>query len=206
MAKRIYKQPSIVSGKSIKDILNMDISEINKLGLKDLRLVVGRLVSAVNKRLRRFEKAGINSPAVRSLKDSGGKLSVKDKNLNQLRDEFSRGKNFLEMETSTRAGYDTTMKKIQDELHTRGVDIEYNDLEKVFEIYNDLKKASPQIANRNLRYIVLSDIEEQVMQGGNKDDIITSIMGNIDNVYKEVQGREVSLHGVSGFFEIGEGI
>ena len=65
-----YKQPSLVSGMSITDILNMDITDFNKLGFKNLKLVVGRLVSAVNKRLRRFEKKGIRTPATRSLMKS----------------------------------------------------------------------------------------------------------------------------------------
>ena len=55
---RTYKQPSIVSGMTIQDILNMDNKTFNSLNTSDMRKVVGRLVSAGNKRLRSFERAG----------------------------------------------------------------------------------------------------------------------------------------------------
>ena len=71
-----YKQPSLVSGLSIDDILNMDIVDFNRLSEKDLKLVVGRMVSAVNKRLRRFEKKGISTPATRALMKSGGSFVI----------------------------------------------------------------------------------------------------------------------------------
>ena len=37
---RKYKQPSIVSGMTIQDILNMDIDTFNKLNTSDMRKVV----------------------------------------------------------------------------------------------------------------------------------------------------------------------
>ena len=69
---RIYKQPSLVSGMTVQDILNMDNTTFNKLTESEMRKVVGRLVSAGNKRLRSFERAGESSPATRHGEKSGG--------------------------------------------------------------------------------------------------------------------------------------
>ena len=109
---RTYKQKSIVSGMSVKDVLNMDINTFSSLNLSDMRKVVGRLVSAGNKRIRTFEKAGENSPALRYINKSGGKFSTKGKNLNELRREYARAKGFFESKT----GNIKDWRKIKNEL------------------------------------------------------------------------------------------
>ena len=201
---KTYKQPSIVSGKSISDILNMDIREFNKLGLSDLRKVVGRLVSAVNKRVRRFMKSGISTPATRSLEKSGGMLSTKDKDLNQLRTEFARGRNFLEMETSSRKGYEDVQKKTIQTLQERGVDLTTEELDDVLEVYGRLKDIDPSVS-------VIMDSSQmigEIAKLDNTQDVQTWIMQakeRYNELYEENQqqyGKDVTLYGVSGFFEL----
>lgn len=201
---KTYKQPSIVSGKSISDILNMDIRDFNKLGLSDLRKVVGRLVSAVNKRVRRFMKSGISTPATRSLEKSGGMLSTKDKDLNQLRTEFARGRNFLEMETSSRKGYEDVQKKTIQTLQERGVDLTTDELDDVLEVYGRLKDIDPSVS-------VIMDSSQmigEIAKLDNTQDVQTRIMQakeRYNELYEENQqqyGKEVTLYGVSGFFEL----
>ena len=41
---RTYKQPSLVSGMTVQDILNMDNATFNKLTESEMRKGVGRLV------------------------------------------------------------------------------------------------------------------------------------------------------------------
>lgn len=201
---KTYKQPSIVSGKSISDILNMDIREFNKLGLSDLRKVVGRLVSAVNKRLRRFEKADISSPATRALEQSGGVLSTKGKNLNQLRMEFARAKNYLEMETSSRKGFEDVKRRTVETLRARGVNINPDELNSLFTVYNKLKDIDPSITYMSWKYELMSDIAQM----DDTLDVQTRLMQakeRYDELYEEKQeqfGKEVTLYGVSGFFEL----
>lgn len=199
-----YKQPSIVSGKSISDILNMDINIFNKLGISDLRKVVGRLVSAVNKRLRRFSKAGISTPATRALMESGGVLSTKGKDLNELRIEFARGRNFLSMETSSRKGFTDVTQRTISTLRDRGVDILPEELSEVFEVYNDLVEIDPSITLNKDRYQILQDIANM------PDDIdintkVEKARAKYNELYEQQQeeyGKETTLYGVSGFFEI----
>lgn len=201
---KTYKQPSIVSGKSISDILNMDIRDFNKLGLSDLRKVVGRLVSAVNKRVRRFIKSGISTPATRSLEKSGGMLSTKDKDLNQLRTEFARGRNFLEMETSSRKGYEEVQKKTIQTLQERGVDLTTDELDDVLEVYGRLKDIDPSVTVT----MDSSQMIGEIAKLDNTQDVQTRIMQakeRYNELYEENQqqyGKEVTLYGVSGFFEL----
>lgn len=200
----VYKQPSLVSGKSVNDILNMDIEEFNKLGLSDLRKVVGRLVSAGNKRVRRFEKAGISTPATRALEKSGGMLSTKGKDLNQLRTEYARARDFLNMETSSRKGYEDVKKKTVETLRARGVDVTTDELDDIFEVYGRLKEIDPSVG------VILSSSQVigEISKLDNTQDVQTRIMQakeRYNELYEENQeqyGRDVTLYGVSGFFEI----
>ena len=199
-----YKQPSLVSGLSIDDILNMDIVDFNRLSEKDLKLVVGRMVSAVNKRLRRFEKKGISTPATRALMKSGGVLSVKGKNANQLRKEYARARNFLNMETSTQKGYKKVQEKITDTLKQRGVDIETDELDELFEVWNDLIEIDPSVSLSKDKYTLMQDIANM------PDNIdisqkLEKAKERYTEIYEQQQeefGKEVTLYGVSGFFEI----
>lgn len=199
-----YKQPSIVSGMSVTDILNMDIRDFNKLGISDLRKVVGRLVSAVNKRIRRFMKSGISTPATRALEKSGGMLSTKGKDLNQLRTEYARGKDFLNMETSSRKGYEEVQKKTVETLKGRGVDVTTEELDDIFEVYGRLKEIDPSVG------VILSSSQVigEISKLDNTQDVQTRIMQakeRYNELYEENQeqfGRDVTLYGVSGFFEI----
>lgn len=199
-----YKQPSIVSGMSINDILNMSEKKFNKLSEKDLRKVVGRLVSAVNKRVRRFEKAGISTPATRALEKSGGMLSTKGKDLNQLRTEYARARDFLNMETSTRKGFENVQKKTIQTLKERGVNITTSELNDLFVVYNKLKELDPSITYMSWKYELMSDIAQM----DNSTDVETRLMQakeRYNELYEENQeqfGRDVTLYGVSGFFEI----
>ena len=200
-----YKQPSIVSGMSVSDILNMSERRFNKLTERELKLVVGRLVSAVNKRVRRFEKAGITTPATRALEKSGGKLSVKGKSLNELRSEYARARNFLNMETSTRKGYEQVQKRISETLRERGYDISPNELDDMFEVYNDLLERDPSLSLSKDRYLLMQEIANM------PDDLdvsekVLKAQERYTELYEqeqmELNGKEVDLYGVSGFFEI----
>lgn len=96
-----------IAGKSIESILAMDFNELQKLQRKDFARVTSRLVSAVNKRLKRLETSpeGQQSPAYISRMEAGGKLSVRNKNLNELRETFREAKEFLNKKTSSRRGW-----------------------------------------------------------------------------------------------------
>ena len=200
---RTYKQPSLVSGMTIQDILNMDNKTFNSLNTSDMRKVVGRLVSAGNKRLRSFERAGESSPATRHVEKSGGVFSTKGKDLNALRAEYTRTKNFLQAKTGTRKGWKQVKKEITAGLKKQGVEMTENQFNDVWKAYEDLKELSPEVANRGLKYSVLKDIADMTTDNNKSaDEIATALHENLSSIYEEQAGLEHGVDGVSGFFEI----
>ena len=200
---RKYKQPSIVSGMSVQDILNMDINTFNKLNKSDLRKVVGRLVSAGNKRLRSFERAGESSPATRHVAKSGGMFSTKGKDLNALRAEYTRAKNFMQSKTGTRKGWNQVKKETISGLKKHGVEMTDSQFNDVWEAYEDLKELSPEVANRGLKYSVLKDVADMVTDTDKSaDEIAMALNENLSKIYEEQAGLNNGIDGVSGFFEI----
>lgn len=201
--RRKYKQPSIVSGLSIKDILNMGIDKFNKLNTSDLRKVVGRLVSAGNKRLRSFERVGESSPATRYVEKSGGLFSTRGKDLNALRAEYVRAKNFLQSKTGTRRGWKQVKKETIKGLKKQGVEMTESQFNDVWTVYEDLKELSPEVANRGLKYSVLKEVANMVTdENKSADEIATSLHENLSQIYEEQEGLVDGIDGVSGFFEI----
>lgn len=200
---RKYKQSSIVSGMSVQDILNMDINTFNKLNTSDLRKVVGRLVSAGNKRLRSFERAGESSPATRYVAKSGGMFSTKGKDLNELRAEYTRAKNFMQSKTGTRKGWKQIKKETIAGLKKHGVEMTVSQFNDVWKAYEDLKELSPEVANRGLKYSVLKDVADMVTDTDKSaDEIATSLHENLSKIYEEQAVLNNGIDGVSGFFEI----
>ena len=200
---RKYKQPSIVSGMSVQDILNMDIDTFNKLNTSDLRKVVGRLVSAGNKRLRSFERAGERSPATRHVAKSGGKFSTKGKDLNALRSEYTRAKNFMQAKTGTRKGWKQVKRETIASLKKHGVEMTERQFDDVWTAYEDLKELSPEVANRGLKYSVLKDVANMVTDTNKSaDEIAIALNENLSRIYEEQAGLNNGVDGVSGFFEI----
>lgn len=106
---------------SVKSILEVPVEDIMKLSKKDLTKATSVLASAANKRYRTLQrlekKEGVYSPAGDSLLKSGGTISVKNKNLNEVRREFMRAKNFLESSTSTGRGAKHFMKEMEFNLY-----------------------------------------------------------------------------------------
>lgn len=200
---RNYKNKSIVSGMSVQDILNMDNETFNKLSTSDMRKVVGRLVSAGNKRLRSFERAEERSPATRHVAKSGGAFSTKGKDLNALRSEYTRAKNFLQSKTGTRKGWKQVKRETISELKKHGVQMTEKQFDKVWKAYEDLKELSPEVANRGLKYSVLKDVADMVTdESKSADEIATALHENLSQIYEEQAGLENGVDGVSGFFEI----
>lgn len=200
---RKYKQPSIVSGMTIQDIMNMDINTFNKLNTSDMRKVVGRLVSAGNKRLRSFERAGESSPATRHVEKSGGVFSTRGKDLNALRAEYTRVKNFLQAKTGTRKGWKQVKNETISGLKKQGVKMTEQQFNDVWTAYEDLKELSPEVANRGLKYAVLKEVADMVT-GTNKsaDEIVMALNKDLSRIYEQQAELENGVDGVSGFFEI----
>ena len=107
--------PYDVTGKSIRDIMNIAEGDFLSFTEKEQKLVTSRLVSAANKRARRFVKATGQDINLKSY-TSGGKFSVKGKTKKggELYKEFKRVKEFLSRKTSSARGYKEFIKKMKE--------------------------------------------------------------------------------------------
>ena len=77
------------------------------------RKEASRLASLANKRAQRLESNGLqDSPAYQMYLKTGGKFGVKGKSHNELQQEVSRLKRFIDMNTSTVKGVTTTLKEM----------------------------------------------------------------------------------------------
>lgn len=199
---RTYKQPSIVSGLSINDILNMDIDVFNQLGASDMRKIVGRLVSAGNKRLRSFERAGERSPATRHVEKSGGVFSTRGKDLNALRAEYMRAKNFLQSKTGTWKGWKQVKLDTIKALNKKDVFMTLEKFDDVWDVYEDLRELDPKIVNKSYKYAVLKDIADMTKDTtATADEIALALHDELSNIYEE-RAELNNGNGVSQFIEI----
>lgn len=198
---RTYKQPSFVSGMTVNDILNMDEEAFNKLNLGDLRKVVGRLVSAGNKRIRSFEKSGASSPAYRQVTRSGGAFSTKGKNLNQLRAEYVRAKSFLTAKSGSKREWEKIKHKEINTLRKMGIDINEQTFDKFWKTYERLKESSPEVGEKKFKYEVLKEISRRTKKGQSIRKISNDIQKDLTKVYERLQEAESETTGTASFFE-----
>lgn len=103
-----------VGGLSIKDIMNIPMGELSTYSLTDIKNLTSRLVSAGNKRARRFiAKYGANSIKLKSY-TSKGKFSVKGITTKKgALEEFERVSEFLSRKTSSIRGMKEFQKQIE---------------------------------------------------------------------------------------------
>ena len=189
-----------VKGLTVNVILNMSTRQLNALDAKDLARVSGRLRSAANKRLRRLEKSGMESPAYRNAMRGGGSFSTKDKDLVGLRNEFLRMKTFMEGKTSTVRGAKQAQKKMVDEFKKAGVDMQEENVDRVMRLYERLKEIDPSVSLKQFKYAVQDSVSKYVEQDMTDEEIMRKMKERIDELYEESQDYYQSSF--SGAFEM----
>lgn len=207
---REYKQQSVVSGMSVQDLLNIDNRLFNSLTESDLRKVVGRLVSAGNKRIRTFERNKTTSPSLGRVNKSGGVFSTKGKDLAALRTEYKRAKQFLQSKTGTVKQWNKVKQETIDSLKKRGVELTKEQFDTVFKIYDRLAEVDSTIEDKKYKYKVIEEISneladaledvEDVDQDTLINDVVSDMMDHITELYEEEQEDEPG--GFSVFFDL----
>lgn len=100
---------------TLQEIIDMDIDAVMKLNRAELAKVTQTIAKNVERRSKSVAKHFSQAPALRALEESGGKITTRGKNLNELRKDFVRGVNFLTAKTSTVKGakeYKSRMEEI----------------------------------------------------------------------------------------------
>ena len=172
-----------ISGLSIDDILELSPDILNSLNRQDLAKLTSRLASAGNKRIKRLEESeiGETSPALQGLK--GKKFSVKNKNVNELRNEFKRVKTFLSAKTSSITGW----KKTRLETTKRsGFGTDTNSAKKFWELYNTFEKNNKGLVKSLGSDRVQQAIKQEMLMGETIDDeyeFFKKMQENLENEY-----------------------
>lgn len=195
-----------ITGWKISDIADPNKIDINKLSRNDLSKVVGRLVSASNKRLRNLEKTPIGrlSPSYRSrmginrYKHKGrsyGYFSTKGKTTNQLRQLYGETRGFLALETSTVKGWENVRNEITSSL---GISLptQYKS-NKFWKTYRQLAEMN-NIYKKNVKSKLNSEqiqqmVAEQYQQFGGfnqkTEDVLEKMNKKITELYEEQEAN-----------------
>ena len=186
-------------GRSVKDIMNMDIDEFSHLSKTELRQAVSRLADTANKRLKRMAKSELVSPAYIEALDSGGKFSTRGKSEIELQIEFRRVANFLSDKTSTSKGAKEYMEETRQAIKdVFGIDINKSDFAELIRGYSQILNESPDFQSRALRYKSLKNFNiglanNQMTTTELSDDVVSIL-----NRYYQPGGSQ--YEGVASYF------
>ena len=210
MAKKITNNYNVnLKGVSIDKLTNLSATQIKQYDRKNLAKIVTKLSSAANKRVKRLEKSGYNTPALRQ-SYRGGHFGSKGKNLKQLRSEYKRVSSFLKSETSTVKGYKSFLNRLSKKFNEKGVKVGSGSIEetqdfidKETRIYDWLKERNPFIEDSIYKYSVMPKLSEYINQGNLSEVAIKKRMQKyIKEEYKKIQeSRNIDT---SQFFDITE--
>lgn len=197
-----------IKGKTVQNILDTPLYDLKKMTDSELRTVVGRLVSAGNKRLRRYEtKKGELPNAGRQGTYEERKFSTQGKDRTELMEEFKRAKNFFGAETSSLTGEKNVKTKSQQALNENfGISVSDEDYDIYWKAFDRLKELHPEIDERNYKYTILSHMDKMIEKRKGKPyksykTFARAIEKKLDDLYKENQ-RLSNADGTSGFFEL----
>lgn len=172
-----------------KQYLEMDLSDFLSMNDSQLRKAVGVLRDTAHKRYKRIKEGIGDTQATQSLERSGGEISVKGLSFNELRKEFIRAKNFLQMKTSTVSNYRKIEVKTLKELKKRGVSMTREQYKNFWKIYEDVKERDPMVADRQYKYKILDYISSN-MEDMTSDDLINNALDRLRESYEMSQSHE----------------
>lgn len=184
---------------TLEQVMNLTWDQINKMNIKDLKAVTKIVGDVANKRLQRLEKSDyVATQALDSLNKSGGKIKTGGKNINQLRGEFNRARNFINMKTSKVStakrvykARDTqffgTKAKNKEELKAR------KDMsEKISELYDKYLELDPaakyKIGARGVRDLAIETVTEK--PNLSVDELIEIMENKYNDAYIKVNDEK----------------
>lgn len=186
------KRNRVSTGLSIQDIMSMDMKKFESYSLKEQKEITSRLASAANKRLKTFEKKEIVNPAILKIQMEGGKISVRNKTPDELKEEYFRAKAFLKSKFSTQKGYNQYMKKLNESLNIdqKGIYKGMNAsllYSTAFAYYDALQDISPNIQNVRDKYKIANKIAEYMQEGKDEKQIFKDVFAWLSKEYEEMQ-------------------
>lgn len=211
----------LVHGKSVQELMNLDKSTLNNLTPKELRQVTSRLVSAVNKRIRRLEKyaetKGIEIPSLQALKQKhkGKQFSIKGVEDKDILTTYSDIKEFMNYKTSNIRGLIKVKKDIATSIsnltssdYNKWTEEEQNELwdiyAKVVEpntaIFYEIVEGKKSPQRKSTDGVILERIIQLQKTGLSKTEIISSVTELTQKIYgTEMTDEEVNEYLAKNF-------
>lgn len=132
---------------STKQVLNLSIKDVERMGQRELRQAVSTLRSTSRKRYERMEEREMWSPAMRGISSKSPSEdvvfpSIRGMDTVTLRNEFKRYRGFLNAPTSTVKGakqYEKTQKDII--VDVVGEEMTEDEVTEFWEIYEEMKES-----------------------------------------------------------------
>ena len=211
-----------VKGKTVKQILDMPYYDLKKLTDSELKVLVGRLVSAGNKRLRRYQakkgelpNAGIRRKTTQTeswqtttQQDyEKRKFSTVGKDRTELFEEFKRAKNFMKAQTSSLMGEKSVKRESQRIIKENfGINVSDTDYDIYWKAFDRLKELHPEVDERNYKYTILAHMDKMLEQRKGKPyksykTFARAIEKKLQQIYEENESVK-NANGTSGFFEV----
>lgn len=205
------RRRDFLKGKSFEYFLNLTPDEFAKMQQKGnewmLRASVTSMASAVNKRLKSFEKRGIITPATTYIHEKfGPKISVRDMAKGQLVSTFFELKGFGEAETSTIAGWNRVKQKVTEKMADEGIEITDVDYDDYWSAFDDIMKMNKNRIkrgvsgasefDRDMKYKVMEYVKQKLIQDPERsgNSIARSLFRKdkygkrqIDKLYEEME-------------------
>lgn len=175
--------------KTAKQLLDLTAAEFKQLTVEEAKDAIKVLQKSANQRARRVQAAGIDSPAVKNLKSNP--ISAKSNDIDRLRSEFMKAKNFMESKTSTIPTYQKYSEKQKDILEEEfGLpkNMSKKQRDRVLDKYHKLQEQYPaQLQDSAPGY---NDNRKKIIKmiRGHKSN--ASIKSEIERMYKEGQQQE----------------
>lgn len=184
----------------------MNPADVQKMTRRELAKAVSALSSAANKRLQRLEsiEAGMLSPAYQSQMKTGvTRFTAKDKNINQLRNEFKNVTGFLNLKTSTVSGFSKYVKNI--EKHTGYGFSNAEELSDFLTLFGKLRAAVGRSAIQQAGSdIVQQWLRQEMINPYNKTDmeVIQAVIARMNDMYESIELERLEREaGYGDFYE-----
>ena len=136
------------------------------------------------------------------MRERGG-ISTAGKNLNQLRAEFKRARNFLMARTSTVTGVKQVMAEYAKGLHDAGISVTKGQAAKIFEAIDRIKESDPKAAGKGMKYALAKAMSMDDAGDKSAEEYVEKFGEMLDEIYQEQAAaeQEFLFGGVSGYFE-----
>lgn len=185
---------------NINDVVNMSADDVMALTEKELYKQVQHMRKVAMQRVGRARKSDNVSPAIKALESNGGMIDPKEKNLNELREEFYRGKKFYKSKTSTYKGYKNWKKQYSKLLGTTEP-IDKQAENRMWDAFNKLQEMEPNFFIRNQYGKLISSLYNSAVESSmSVDELIEQGLTKIDSDYIARNANETTDE--SEFFTI----